>query len=98
MLFFFVNNLTVVFPTVEFAHHVRSMEVYSVEDERSKPKRCIDNKYSEIKLTFECLQKKLTVSQILSNSTRKQTEEKTFNNSSAATSKAYLVFHQCNIC
>lgn len=98
MLFFFLNNLTVVFPTVEFAHHVRSMEVYSVEDERSKPKLCISNKYLEVKLTFKYLHEKLTVSQILSNSTRKQTEEKTFNNSSAATSKAYLVFHQCNIC
>lgn len=98
MLFFFLNNLTVVFPTVEFAHHVRSMEVYSVEDERSKPKLCISNKYLEVKLTFKYLHEKLTVSQILSNSTRKQTEEKTFNNSSAATSKAYLVFHQCSIC
>lgn len=98
MLFFFLNNLTVVFPNVEFAHHVRSMEVYSVEDERSKPKLCISNKYLEVKLTFKYLHEKLTVSQILSNSTRKQTEEKTFNNSSAATSKAYLVFHQCSIC
>lgn len=83
---------------MEFAHHVRSMEVYLVEDERSKPKLCIDNRYLEIKPAFKCLQKRLTVSQILSNSTRKQTEEKTLKYTSAATSKAYLVFHQCIIC